>query len=163
MFSPLMEIQEKHPNIVPRIKATVFDSCPSEITPRVLAQAVVALISKRIFSEVRYVQWGVGLLENLWKVNFCRPSIQEITKRLVDLNATVHPLSVNQLYLWSSADVLTVPSYLRTHIEIQKGRGVSCTSWDFGDSPHVAHFKVHEEEYLNQLLPFVRGNLSLCD
>ena len=61
-----------------------------------------------------------------------------------------------QLYLYSSSDALIPSQEVERFMSMQRQRGVELYSKMWEDSPHCEHFRLHPEEYTDQLLQFLK-------
>lgn len=80
------------------------------------------------------------------------------SKKRQDLNTALKTtvLKVPQLYLYSEADTVMLPSRARQRIEAQVAMGRDVTSHCWKDSQHVRHFTDHPVEYQTQLATFLK-------
>ena len=62
-----------------------------------------------------------------------------------------------QLYLYSSADALIPPSEVQKFQKSQQARGVKIRSRMWEDSAHCEHYRIHPDEYVDQLQQFVHS------
>ena len=62
-----------------------------------------------------------------------------------------------QLYLHSTCDALIPPSEIHLFRKMQETRGLWTATKEWPDSPHVEHYRLHPEEYIEQLQTFVKA------
>ena len=84
------------------------------------------------------------------------PAVDRHYRHLNDVFATFRS---PQLYLYSKADQLISYEEVRGFIEERRQDGVKVTEKCWEDSPHVAHFRMHPEEYGRHVRAFIDENL----
>ena len=62
-----------------------------------------------------------------------------------------------QLYLYSTCDALIPPSEVQLFRRMQEARGLWTATKEWPDSAHVEHYRLHPEEYTEQLNRFVKA------
>ena len=136
-----------------RVDAEIFDSAPCYLLLRSGVSAIdVGLAGNgfaRISLKIAFLL-GAGLQALVDKLRG-RPAEPERYWERV----TASPCSARQLYIYSDADPICDVPALEALIEARAARGIQVSTLHFETSNHVAHFRVHPDEYREACLRHV--------
>lgn len=131
------------------IAGVVFDSGPADFSYETGTAAARLVYKQGRYNFPTYVAATSFGIATDWMFG---------SKKRQDLNTALEStvLKVPQLYLYSEADTVMLPSRARQRIEAQVAMGRDVTSHCWKDSQHVRHFAAHPIEYQTQLTAFLK-------
>lgn len=137
------------------VQGLILDSAPCRLTPEVSARGfTAAVLSKPAASIEQQHPWLVSAAQLLFTPVLRFPPVSDRQNQIWQAWESTAP-TCPQLYLYSSADALIPPSEVQQFQKLQKSRNVQVHSKMWTDSAHCEHYRVHPEEYVNQLQQFV--------
>ena len=126
------------------LKGLMLDSCPAYWTPRSVSRALSNgkdnMVLYCLFSVLAPIMSLFGDKDSWWK------SV---------LNSDLH---VPELYLFSTADQVTIAEKIKELMATRKENGIDVSECVFDDSMHVLHYAKHKEEYTQAIVEFMKTN-----
>lgn len=177
----LEKFQKQDPSVMGKIKGCIVDSAPvaspdsqvwaSGFSAAFLKRHSVATkgIPDRNISE-RGLEMNVSslekpkpaiveaallnILEKIFDVVLNLPAINRRLSDVLELLSMEQP-KCPQLYIYSSADMVIPANCVESFVEMQRRAGHEVRACNFGNSPHVDHFRNHPSLYSSQLTSFL--------
>lgn len=136
-------------NIYYKLQATVIDSAPCNLDPKVFARGFLGALLPSITSHTHW--FWTPVFEGFFRFWLSLPHNQakfaEVNKFI---NTTILPCP--QTYLYSSADTMIFANDIKRHIKkMEKKTGLPNQSLDFVTSNHVAHLRTHPTAYSKRI------------
>ncbi|KAM7258043.1 hypothetical protein ACFE04_013784 [Oxalis oulophora] len=177
-YGAILESLQGRQDILDKIKGCVFDSGAGDpLNPKVWAAGFgAALLKKRSSStyptpeatetkQVKIVEEPpmiesmlLSVLEKFFYVTLKVPDVKKRLEKIIFVLTNCQPCP--QLYLYSTADKVVPSQSINVFIESQKSLGKKVTSFNFGTSPHVDHYRTFPTTYSSQLHSFWRDCFS---
>ena len=137
-----------------KVAGIIFDSSPRKITSQMAYQSLVEVNSSELFKgTVWFTCVLYGSIVNVKELD------REFQKRLEKVEK--YP----KLYLSSQNDTLIpfpcVLPFIERQFFLNPNNPIFYKVWN--DSKHVAHFMIHQKEYLNLVFHFLRFSLLFLD
>ncbi|KAK8945905.1 hypothetical protein KSP40_PGU011413 [Platanthera guangdongensis] len=177
----LEKFQKQDPSVIGKIKGCIVDSAPvAAPDPQVWASGFSAAFLKKQSVATKRVQdhniaeRGAGtnvsfleqpkttvleatllnILEKFFDVVFKLPTINRRLADVLELLSIEQP-KCPQLYIYSSADRVIPADCVESFVEKQRSAGYEVRACNFGNSPHVDHFRNDPSLYSMQLTSFL--------
>ncbi|XP_069692813.1 transmembrane protein 53 isoform X2 [Periplaneta americana] len=144
-----------------KVKGVIFDSAPGKRRLMSLFRAVTAIIGGPAFVNIPAAIVITGFLMLVWLFEVLARSLKERKPLQTDpIDLVEEPFTWPQLFLYSTTDKLIRYEDVEKFAERRCQRGVNVSAVRFDDSPHVKHFSVHREIYINAVCSFLHSCLS---
>ncbi|XP_020593661.1 transmembrane protein 53-B [Phalaenopsis equestris] len=189
IYGVLIEkFQKQDPSVIGKIKGCVVDSAPvAAPDPQVWASGFSAAFLKKqsvaakVMPDPNISEMGVAMAVN--SLEQPKPAVLEvamltalekcfnvvlnlptINRRLTDVLKVLSTEQPNcpQLYIYSSADRVIPAKCVESFVEKQRRAGHVVRACNFGNSPHVDHFRNHPHLYSSQLTSFFEDCVLPC-
>ncbi|EPS61650.1 hypothetical protein M569_13144, partial [Genlisea aurea] len=158
-------LKDKKQQLLDRIKGCVVDSGGDpNINPKVWAAGfTAALLKKSSLSAYPTAEAeAVSTIESLMLASFEKlfahllniPSINQRLSKVVSVLSDHQP-PCPQLYLYSTEDRVIPFEAVESFMEVQRARGKRVSSFNFGTSPHVDHFRSFPDAYALRVRDFL--------
>ena len=128
-----------------RLDGVVYDSAPSqEGTIRPIAGPVIAWLSASRLRERLAAVWST-----LWPALLAFPVRKAHLSHFDDLYDASVNVPRRELFMYSDADRLVWRSHVEQFVKLRRDQGsiVAPQTCNFGETPHVGHFRAHPKVY----------------
>ncbi|PSN56075.1 Transmembrane protein 53 [Blattella germanica] len=144
-----------------KVKGVIFDSAPGKRRMISLFRALTAIIGGPAYYNIPAAVLITAFLMLVWLFEVIARSLKERKPPQTDpIDLAEEPFSWPQLLLYSTTDKLIRYEDVEKFAERRRQRGVNVSAVRFADSPHVKHFSVHREIYINTVCSFLHSCLS---
>ncbi|XP_028552913.1 transmembrane protein 53 isoform X3 [Dendrobium catenatum] len=174
----LEKFQKQDPSVMGKIKGCIVDSAPvADPDPQVWASGFsAAFLKKRSVAAKGIVDPNISLeqpkpavleavmltvLEKFFDVVLNLPAINRRLTDVLEILSMEQP-KCPQLYIYSSADRVIPAKCVESFVEKQRRAGHEVRACNFGNSPHVDHFRNHPNLYTSQLTSFLVDCVLSC-
>ncbi|KAJ9580610.1 hypothetical protein L9F63_024225, partial [Diploptera punctata] len=152
--SRAMQLQSKQL----KVKGVIFDSAPGKRRMISLFRAISAIVGGPIYYNIPASILITAFLMLAWVFEVIARSLKERKPLQTDpIDLVEEPFTWPQLFLYSTTDKLISYEFA----ERRRQRGINVSAVRFDDSPHVKHFSVHREIYINTVCSFLHSCLSV--
>jgi hypothetical protein len=154
-------VNVRRENCVLQVKGVIFDSAPGKRRITSLFRAIAAIVGGPTYWRIPAAVLITTFLALVWLFEVIARSLKE-KKSLQTYpdDLAEEPFSWPQLFLYSTTDKLILYKDIEKFAERRRQRGVNVSAIRFDDSPHVKHFFVHREIYINTICSFLHSCLS---
>ncbi|KAH9606451.1 hypothetical protein KSS87_015724 [Heliosperma pusillum] len=183
-YGSILAHMQGRPDLIEKIKGCIVDSGGDpELNPKVWAAGFGAALLKKRNTRVSLAESEpaagndndkpklqeedpdiledvvLAALEIMFTIVFKLTCVNQKLTRIIS-NLTENQPDCPQLYLYSTADKVIRYGTVENFIEQQKRRGRKVTSFNFGSSPHVDHYRTFPNLYTSYVNSFVSDVLG---
>ncbi|KAF8035741.1 hypothetical protein BT93_C1692 [Corymbia citriodora subsp. variegata] len=169
VYGRILERMHCRQDLIEKIKGCVVDSGAAEpFNPKVWAAGFFTALVKKSNSSVEVKdisneQEDEGIVETallsalewFFSAALKLPDVERRLTKIVSILSEAQP-SCPQLYLYSTADNVIPYESVESFMETQRRMGRKVSSFNFGSSPHVDHYRTFPDLYMSQLDNFIK-------
>ncbi|PPR90815.1 hypothetical protein GOBAR_AA29865 [Gossypium barbadense] len=173
VYGSVIERFQRREGLKEMIKGVIFDSGSADpLNPKVWAAGFAVAILKKLNSKNGSENGGtdstlqkaepqmveavvLASLEKFFKSVLDMPEVERKFRAVVDAALEAHP-HCPQLYLYSTADKVVPYKSVECCIEEMSKKGIKVSSFNFGTSPHVDHYRNFPNLYSSELYTFFK-------
>ncbi|XP_030523711.2 transmembrane protein 53-B [Rhodamnia argentea] len=180
VYGGILERMRCRLDLIEKIKGCIIDSGGAEpFNPKVWAAGFSAALVRKSSSSVEgkdmhasnnggsNKQEDEGIIETavlsalewLFSAVLKLPDVERRLTKIVNILSEAQP-HCPQLYLYSTADKVIPYESVESFMETQRRMGRKVSSFNFGSSPHVDHYRTFPDLYMSQIENFIKECLA---